>query len=71
MNSIIKEIGKFIFVENIPEKPDAIMVVGGSHPELGGKSKICFYNKFILYPLFYLQYSNSKPDVKLVLRSQG
>lgn len=34
MNKIIQDIGEFIFVENQPERADAIMVVGGSHPEL-------------------------------------
>ncbi|WP_313131723.1 YdcF family protein [Anaerocolumna sp.] len=38
MNTNIKAIGDFIFVEHIPEKADAIMVVGGSHPELGEKA---------------------------------
>ncbi len=38
MNDIIHEIGKFIFVENKPDLCDVIMVVGGSHPELGGES---------------------------------
>jgi len=50
MNSIIKEIGQFIFVENIPEKADAIMVVGGSHPELGEKVKFIF-----TISLFYIR----------------
>lgn len=31
--SIIKDIGDFIFVEDKPEKADAIMVAGGSFPE--------------------------------------
>lgn len=35
MSSLISDIGKFIFVEHLPEKADAIMVVGGSYPELG------------------------------------
>jgi uncharacterized SAM-binding protein YcdF (DUF218 family) len=38
MNSIIDDIGNFIFVENQPELCDVIMVVGGSHPELGEKA---------------------------------
>ena len=38
MNTIIKDIGDFIFIEHIPEQADAIMVVGGSHPELGEKA---------------------------------
>ncbi len=38
MNTNIKAVGDFIFVEHIPEKADAIMVVGGSHPELGEKA---------------------------------
>ena len=33
MQSIIKDIGDFIFVENKPEKADVILVVGGSFPE--------------------------------------
>lgn len=33
MNRNIKAITDFIFVEDIPQKSDAIMVVGGSYPE--------------------------------------
>lgn len=33
MNKIIKAITDFIFVEDTPQKSDAIMVVGGSYPE--------------------------------------
>lgn len=33
MGGIIKDIGDFIFVEDKPEKADAIMVAGGSFPE--------------------------------------
>ncbi|HEX2985990.1 MAG TPA: YdcF family protein [Caproiciproducens sp.] len=38
ISDIIKDIGNFIFVEDKIEKSDAIMVVGGSHPELGEKA---------------------------------
>jgi uncharacterized SAM-binding protein YcdF (DUF218 family) len=34
MNKIIEDISDFIFVEDKPEKADAIMVIGGSYPEL-------------------------------------
>lgn len=34
VNHIIEDISNFIFVENVPEKADAIMVVGGGFPEL-------------------------------------
>ena len=34
MNHIIEDISNFVFVENVPEKADAIMVVGGGFPEL-------------------------------------
>lgn len=33
MHDIITDIGDFIFVEDMPEQADAIMVVGGSYPE--------------------------------------
>jgi len=33
MRDIIEDIGAFIFVEDTPEKADAVMVVGGSDPE--------------------------------------
>lgn len=33
MHSIIQDITSFIFVEDQPERADAIMVVGGSYPE--------------------------------------
>ena len=38
IDKIVNDIGDFIFVENKVEKADAIMVVGGSHPELGEKA---------------------------------
>ncbi len=38
MYDSIKEISNFIFIENEPEKCDAIMIVGGSHPELAEKA---------------------------------
>ena len=34
LNRTIWDIGEFIFVEDRPETADAIMVVGGSYPEL-------------------------------------
>ncbi|WMJ23930.1 YdcF family protein [Paludicola sp. MB14-C6] len=38
MNQSVKAITDFIFVENEPQKCDAIMVIGGSNPELGEKA---------------------------------
>jgi uncharacterized SAM-binding protein YcdF (DUF218 family) len=38
IKDVIEDIGNFIFVEDKVEKSDAIMVVGGSHPELGEKA---------------------------------
>lgn len=38
ISNIIEDIGNFIFVEDKIEKSDAIMVVGGSHPELAEKA---------------------------------
>lgn len=38
MYDSIKEISNFIFIEKEPEKCDAIMIVGGSHPELAEKA---------------------------------
>ena len=38
IRDIIKDIGDFIFVEDKIEKLDAIIVIGGSHPELGEKA---------------------------------
>lgn len=38
IRKMIDEIGEFIFVEHQPEQADAIMIVGGSHPELGEKA---------------------------------
>ncbi len=38
MYDTIKEITNFIFVEHKPEKCDAIMILGGSHPELAEKA---------------------------------
>jgi uncharacterized SAM-binding protein YcdF (DUF218 family) len=38
IKDIIEDIGDFIFVEDKMEKSDVIMVVGGSHPELGKKA---------------------------------
>ena len=38
IGEIVRDIGDFIFVENKPEKSDAIMIVGGSHPELGERA---------------------------------
>lgn len=35
---MIKDISEFIFIEDKPEKADAIMIVGGSHPEQGEKA---------------------------------
>ncbi|SHJ59462.1 DUF218 domain-containing protein [Hathewaya proteolytica DSM 3090] len=35
MSSIIEDISEFIFVEHMPEKSDAIMIVGGSFSEQG------------------------------------
>lgn len=35
---IIKAITDFIFVEDIPQKSDIILMPGGSHPELGEKA---------------------------------
>lgn len=35
MYNILKEIGDFIFLSDKPDKADAIMIVGGSYPELG------------------------------------
>lgn len=49
MNAIIKDIGEFIFVENSPEKADGIMVVGGSHPELGEKAAELWKNGYAPY----------------------
>lgn len=49
MNSIIKDIGEFIFAEHTPEKADAIMVVGGSHPELGEKAAELWKNGYAPY----------------------
>jgi uncharacterized SAM-binding protein YcdF (DUF218 family) len=37
-NRMIVDISNFIFVEDAPHKADAIMIVGGSHPELGEKA---------------------------------
>lgn len=45
IKDIIKDIGDFIFVEHRIEKSDAIMVVGGSHPELGEKAAELWRNK--------------------------
>lgn len=33
MNPVIEDISRFIFVENVPEKADAIMLAGGGFPE--------------------------------------
>lgn len=49
MNNILRDIGEFIFVENIPEKADGIMVVGGSHPELGEKAAELWKNGYAPY----------------------
>lgn len=49
MNAILRDIGKFIFVENNPEKVDGIMVVGGSHPELGEKAAELWKNGYAPY----------------------
>jgi len=35
---MIDDIGNFIFIEHAPKNADAIMIVGGSHPELGEKA---------------------------------
>ena len=34
VHDILADIGDFIFVSDPPEQADAIMVAGGSHPEL-------------------------------------
>ena len=44
MHSITKDISDFIFVEDKPEKADAIMVVGGSFPESGGLASYLWRN---------------------------
>lgn len=44
--SMIDDIGNFIFVENNLEKSDAIMIVGGSHPELGEKAAELWKQKY-------------------------
>lgn len=46
IKEIIEDIGNFIFVENEVEKADAIMIVGGSHPELGEKAAELWKQKF-------------------------
>lgn len=38
IKDIVGAISDFIFVENKPEKADAIMILGGSHPELGERA---------------------------------
>lgn len=35
LHDVIRDIGDFIFVEHQTQKSDAIMIAGGSHPELG------------------------------------
>ncbi len=38
MNSIIYDIGNFIFVEDAPKKSDVIITVGGSYPQIAEKA---------------------------------
>ncbi|WP_099204415.1 YdcF family protein [Scatolibacter rhodanostii] len=45
VQEIIKDIGDFIFIEHEIEKADAIMIVGGSHPELGEKAAELWKNQ--------------------------
>lgn len=49
MHSITKDIGDFIFVEDKPEKADAIMLVGGSFPELGEIASYLWKNDYAPY----------------------
>ncbi|BCN30827.1 YdcF family protein [Anaeromicropila herbilytica] len=49
MNNIIKDIGDFIFIENKPENADAIMVVGGSFPELSEIAADLWKNNYAPY----------------------
>lgn len=49
MHSITKDISDFIFVEDKPEKADAIMVVGGSFPESGELASYLWKNEYAPY----------------------
>jgi hypothetical protein len=55
MNTILRDIGEFIFFENIPEKADGIMAVVGSHPELEEKAAELWKNGYAPYVYFKRQ----------------
>ena len=46
MNRIIVDISNFIFIEDKPQNADAIMIVGGSHPEQGEKAAELFKRQY-------------------------
>lgn len=52
MNRMMKDIGDFIFLKDPPDKADAILVVGGSRPELAEIAADLWKNK--MAPLVFI-----------------
>lgn len=51
MRDIVKEIGDFIFVEDVPQKCNVIITVGGSFPQIAEKAAELYKNGFADYVL--------------------
>lgn len=49
MHDLIRDIGEFIFVEDIPQKCDVIVTVGGSYPQIAEKAAELYRDGFSEY----------------------
>lgn len=56
-DNIIQAISDFIFIENRPERADAIIVTGGSFPEAAETAAVLWKNSFAPYILIGGGYS--------------